>query len=102
MTKLNSVPILGTKFSISYGKVTGGNYGETIGNKRQIKIDAKLKGEMLKSTQIHEILHGILHVSGIAEILEKYDGDNEGKLEEAVVVALEHGLTPIIEIKLDS
>ena len=88
---------MGTKFDVQYTtKMPKDDMGETIGNERQIKIRAKLTGEKLKATLLHEVIHAILHVSGMTEILTKYDED--GKLEEGLVVALEHGLTPIVDL----
>lgn len=98
MAKPNRVNIMGTEFTVKYAKLSGGDMGETKGNARIITIDPKLRGEELKSTTIHEIIHAILHVTGQAEILASY-GEH---VEESLVVALEHGLTPMIELKLDN
>lgn len=96
-SKPKTIQILGTEFRIEYTtKLPKDDYGDTVGNDRVIRVKSRLRGEIAKSTLIHEILHAIFHVSGQSEILAKHD--ESGQLEEALVVALEHGLTPIISL----
>lgn len=40
---------------------------------------------------LHESCHGVLHLSGISELLD-------GKLEEAIVTAFEHAFSPYIKL----
>jgi hypothetical protein len=68
------------------------SYGETQGFERLIKIKDSLKGEVYEATLMHEIIHAILHTSGISEMLGE-------ELEEAIVVSLEHGLIQIYKRK---
>ena len=94
MTKPTMIPILGTEFKVDYTtKLAKDEYGHTIGNDRSIKIKSALKGEILKATLIHEVCHAILHCSGQSENLTE-------EQEEAIVVALEHGLTPIFALDI--
>lgn len=98
--KPKKIPILGTEFRVEYTtKLPKDDYGHTEGNERLIKIKARLRGEIAKATLIHEILHGVLHVSGLSEVLMQHDPT--GQLEEAIVVAIEHGMTPIVSLDLE-
>ncbi len=94
MDKLTKLNIMGTEFSISYGKLPNNELGETIGVERKIRISNKLSGEQLKSTIIHELLHAILYITGQSERLDH-------DFEEAIVIALEHGLTPLVDLRVD-
>ena len=59
------------------------NHGECDVEKREIVIDAECANP--GSVELHEIIHAILFESGHSARLEHDD-------EEAMVVALEHGL----------
>ena len=69
-------------------------YGDTDKGRKRIRIDlANNRGLTdLKSTLLHECLHAILAQSGIDNMLTD-------EVEEAIVVALEHGLSPLVEFK---
>ena len=75
------------------------SWGDTLIAKRRIRvaIEPHETEEQLESTLLHETIHGILGVSGLAEILEGADEN----LEEALVVALEHGLHPLYQRRKD-
>jgi hypothetical protein len=87
------VIILGCKFSVSDVVLSDNTYGETDGTERTIKVDLHkhTSQEQVTSTLFHEMIHAVLHVSGQSELLR-------GKQEEALVVALEHGLMPNITL----
>lgn len=88
-----SLTIMGCQFAVYNASLGGDTYGETEGIERTIKVDlAKHHSqEQVASTLFHEVIHAVLHVSGQSELLK-------GKQEEALVVALEHGLSPIITL----
>jgi len=89
-----SVMILGTKFRIEYPEIIQDESeqvcGSMTGDERLIKISLKENPTELQlhSSLVHEIVHACLYVSGLSQVLDD-------KLEEAVVVALEHGIGPI-------
>jgi hypothetical protein len=72
------------------------SYGEMKGEERYIKIRRSLEGEVFEASLLHEVIHGLLYAGGLAEILESHDDEGkEGKLEEAIVVCLENGLSQL-------
>lgn len=89
-TKPLSVSIMGMDFQIRHPKkVDDGNaHGQTKGDEHQIELCADLKEDAFERVLLHETMHGILYVSGITEILDE-------RTEEAVVLALEHGLSQL-------
>ena len=68
------------------------SYGETDGNERMIRYNPNQTADQLHSTRVHELCHAILHCAGLAELLDE-------KVEEAIVVALEHGIAPLMRFK---
>lgn len=62
--------------------------GEADPFNRVIKIKYGLSDDIFESTLLHEILHTILAMTGQSEFLK-------GEAEEALVIAIEHGLTSI-------
>jgi hypothetical protein len=90
MKKPSNIAISGRQFSVKHPTKVDkeGSLGESVGADRIIKVKASQKGELFEDTLLHEVLHSILYVSGVAELLE-------GNLEEAIVIALENGLSPI-------
>lgn len=96
--KPTSVPINGLRFTILHPTNVDKekSYGETKGEERYIKIKKTLEGEVFEATLLHEIIHGILYSSGMSEMLESFEDEGkEGKLEEAIVVCLENGLSQL-------
>lgn len=94
-----SIPILGRRYSLHYHeniKTSDGEniFGDTDKNKKCIRIDLKhCKAESdLKDTVLHECIHAILAQSGIDNLLTD-------EVEEAIVVAIEHGLSALVEFK---
>ena len=94
MEKPTWINIMGIPFEIKYPKKMSKDVlGETRGTSREILIKPELQGEVFEATLLHEIVHAVLYVSGIAELFETE------KEEEAIVVALEHGLSQLYERK---
>ncbi len=98
-TTKRTIPIMGQKYSIEYHANIKTDdkdevYGDTDKGRKRIRIDlANNRGLAdLKSTLLHECLHAILAQSGIDNMLTD-------EVEEAIVVALEHGLSPLVEFK---
>lgn len=56
-----------------------------------IKINSNYPANRQRSTYLHERIHASLAVSGLSELLD-------GKLEEAIVVCIENGIFPIVEV----
>lgn len=84
MAKTKTVPILGQLYTVEY--VDLGRYqGESDGDEHSIKVHEDLDGTERRDATVHEILHSILHESGLTHLLTD-------ELEEALVRALEHGL----------
>ena len=90
----SQVSIMGIKFEVKHPvKVDPENsYGETVGEDRVMRIRRSLTGEIYEATLLHETMHAILYAAGIAEVL----ADNH---EEAIVVALENGLSQLYQRK---
>ncbi len=92
------IPILGTRFRVE--KAPGmENLGETLGPDLLIRINpnANDTAEKVKNTLLHEVAHGGLYISGLDEILAKYD--DTGHLEEAVVMAITNTIAPLVSLK---
>lgn len=92
--KPKSVAILGADFEIRYVKSVdkGDSFGECDGPLRIIKIKDSQPDHIVDSTILHEIIHGILYMSGNSEHLSE-------ELEESIVLALENGLGQIYKRK---
>ena len=86
------IPVLGHTFTIEESTtLSEGVYGETLGHERKIHIRAGLSDEDRHSTIIHEIIHAVFHITGWTD---KLDAEEEG-----LVMALEHGLSPLVQLK---
>ena len=82
----DSVPILGEDFTVKSEEMKDAA-GDTMGGHRRIRIDFSDHDSQdeVESTLLHETMHAILYVSGVSNLLEE-------NVEEAIIVALEHGL----------
>jgi len=87
--------ILGQKYKVEMGELDEDGFGYSEGNSRIIRINPKHAANTYMATLLHEIVHQIFHITGISNML---DTVKEDKFEEAIVVALEHGLTPYFTI----
>ena len=92
----SKVSIMGIEYKIKYlpSKQIDGDQGQAIFETRTIKILETLDEANANSTLLHEIIHVILYMTGQVEHL---DGD---KAEESLVLALEHGLTPLVDLRV--
>ena len=81
-----TVNILGRVYTIKICKLAKDTYGECDTDKAVIRLNRR--HEDMMDTLVHEVVHAILFESGIKHILESHDG-----LEEAIVRAIEHGLS---------
>lgn len=98
MCEQHVIPILGRDYVIKYvdasefedkkGNDNNDIYGEFHHATGEIWIRNGLSANDIRETLVHETCHGIIKESGLGEIL---DGYNEN-LEEAIVVAFDHGL----------
>ena len=95
----STIEIMGTIFTVRYLQVLkdedGTNLsGDMNGNDRLIRINLSQHShdEILERTLLHEIIHAVLHMSGQSEILKD-------STEEAIVVALENGLSQLYKRK---
>lgn len=96
MSKPVTILVMGIQYKIKYlpaSKMVGIE-GEADFTTKTIKILDTLSMASLHSTLLHEIVHIILYSTGISELFEP----NEN-LDEAVTLAIEHGLYPLVELK---
>lgn len=93
LTLPSDVTILGQKFKIEDKKLSEDTFGETCGMTSRISVDLDKHSsqELLNSTLLHEIIHGVLYVSGQSQTLSEQQ-------EEGLVVCLENGLKSIIRL----
>lgn len=92
------IPVLGVPFDIEWGVVLPDDEfgGTTLVPDHLIQIGGRNDtANKRASTLLHEITHAALGVAGLADVI-----DNE-KLEEAIVVCLEHALLPLLQTVLD-
>jgi hypothetical protein len=84
------IPILGRDYVIRYvdGFDDPNCYGELCSSAGEIHVKRGLSKKEIRETLVHETCHGILRESGLTDVLEAC---NSG-LEEAIVMALDHGL----------
>ena len=89
--KPTHIVIAGIKYDIVYKEMK--EFGELDSDAKKISISKKIKNEVLLDTIIHEAFHAMLDISGLGYILE----DVQPELEEALVRAYDHILTPVIK-----
>lgn len=90
----SKVTILGTEYRVktSMSIKHEGAYGETIPDKKLIKISKFDDVESSKSTLLHEMLHAALHQSGQSFLFND-------KQEEALVRMFEQFLYPMVDFE---
>ena len=88
------IPVFGIPFKVQFVEEVDkdNSYGETEGPERTIKIRQSLPPELLEATILHEICHAVLYTAGVSELLDE-------NLEEAIVVAMENGLSQLYQRK---
>tara|TARA_Y100000114_G_C11758806_1_gene328363 strand:+ start:1789 stop:2094 length:306 start_codon:yes stop_codon:yes gene_type:complete len=89
--KPKHIVIAGIKYDIVYKEMK--EFGELDSDAKKIAISKKIKGEVLLDTLVHEAFHAMLDISGLGYILE----DVQPELEEALVRAYDHILTPLVK-----
>lgn len=86
--------ILGIPYTVKFVKTPSDCFGETFEDRREIEIYLKTHEEFpkkgnTKSTLFHECIHVALVETGLVELIDK-------KLEEAICVAIENAVFPLI------
>ena len=89
--KPTHIVIAGIQYDIVYKDMK--EFGELDSDAKKISISKKIKGEVLLDTLVHEAFHAMLDISGLGYILE----DVLPELEEALVRAYDHILTPLVK-----
>tara|TARA_B100000963_G_scaffold67137_1_gene55201 strand:+ start:8074 stop:8379 length:306 start_codon:yes stop_codon:yes gene_type:complete len=89
--KPTHIVIAGIQYDIVYKDMK--EFGELDSDAKKISISKKIKGEVLLDTLVHEAFHAMLDISGLGYILE----DVQPELEEALVRAYDHILTPLVK-----
>lgn len=56
-----TVDVIGKRYKIKWGGVSGKDYGECLPAKCEIRVDPKSAEEQQKDTLLHECLHAIDH-----------------------------------------
>lgn len=91
--------ILGQTWTVIYVEsLTEGSeapvYGSTDIDRRIIKIATAVNNTpaLLQSTLLHEVIHAVLGIAGVSAMLTE-------RTEEAIVLALESGLSPLVRLK---
>ena len=104
MLKLTGKPkkmvVLGHSITIEYtDTMDPGEYGESNGYKRLIKINKSMPEEEFHSTLIHELFHMVIHITGWSEVLRKFDSkESGGDIEEGLALVIENGLAPLFQL----
>lgn len=93
------IMILGVEFIVKYLPASrmDGDLGSADVQARTIKILETQDDANAASTLLHEVIHVILYMSGQGELLGM-TGDKDTR-EESLVLALEHGLFSLVELK---
>lgn len=91
----SSLPILGYEWQVDKVPSIPSDedeiiHGTTEGPKYRITValEAHPTEEALEATLMHEVVHAVLHMAGLSNLLDD-------KQEEALAVAIEHGLFPL-------
>jgi hypothetical protein len=80
---------MGVPFRVEVTKVNEGVAGETLGFYRRIQIDQDLDSRRCWTTLLHEWVHAVLYVNGVANVL----GD---EVEEIIAQTFEHALEEML------
>lgn len=81
-----NVDVLGRSYKVKVKKLSKELYGDCDTDKAVLRLNSR-HGD-LATTLVHETIHAALFESGLKHILDNHEG-----LEEAIVRAIEHGLT---------
>ena len=83
------VNVLGVPFRIEVTDIGEDNWGETVGWKRRIQISNDSDTRRLWTTLLHEWVHAVLYVNGVANVLPN-------EVEEMIAQTMEHALEEMI------
>jgi hypothetical protein len=87
------IPVMGVMFDVDIKKkLPKGDHGHCDPTNRKILLAENKVAEIFESTKFHEVLHGILYVSGHSEWMTP-------EQEEGLVVALESAIMQICDLK---
>ena len=81
--------VLGLPFRVEVTKVNEGVVGETLGLYRRIQIDQDLDTRRCWTTLLHEWVHAVLYVNGVANVLPD-------EVEEIIAQTMEHALEELL------
>lgn len=83
------IRVLGVPFRVEVTKVNEGVAGETLGFYRRIQLDQDMDSRRLWTTLLHEWVHAVLYVNGVANVLPD-------EVEEIVAQSMEHALEEML------
>lgn len=92
-----SLMVMGIPFKIDIVEDLD-DFGECVGADRTIKIKKGQKPDQLKFTLMHEIIHAVFYVTGHSARMRSCEAENYDE-EEALVLALENGLSQLYELR---
>lgn len=81
--------VLGIPFRVEVGKVDEDNVGETVGLYRKIVVSSELDKKRLWSVFVHEWVHAVMYVNGVANILPN-------EVEEILAQSFEHAIEELL------
>ena len=81
--------MLGVPFRIEVTKVNESVAGETFGLYRRIQLDQDMDSRRLWTTLLHEWVHAVLYVNGVANVLPD-------EVEEIIAQSMEHALEEML------
>lgn len=81
--------VLGTPFQVEVKKVNSDIFGETDGLKKLISVSSSLTGEEQWQVFLHEWVHAVLNVNGVANVIDD-------AVEEIIAQSMEHALMELI------
>ena len=81
--------VLGTPFQVEVKKVNNDIFGETDGLKKLISVSSSLTGEEQWQVFLHEWVHAVLNVNGVANVIDD-------AVEEIIAQSMEHALMELI------
>lgn len=83
------IMVLGTPFQVEVKKVNSDIFGETDGLKKLISVSSSLTGEEQWQVFLHEWVHAVLNVNGVANVIDD-------AVEEIIAQSMEHALMELI------
>lgn len=82
--------ILGVPFRVEKVSFEEDLAGETVGMYRRIQVSGDLTRRQAWSTLVHEWIHAVLHVNGVASVVSE-------EVEEIIAQSLEHALEELLQ-----